>query len=184
MGPKANDVREILTKLRGLGMNAGFRDVSYAVLSRIYEEPELAYRCVFGDSPELTFEAYHAQAYVASVGASVAEFFREEETPADGAGEEVETVSFDDLKKGLIEDMRSLEKLRDSTNMEGGPILDAKEMAQVVARIADIRVKLTEKFNTTERVVEQRVVVEQKFSSVCPWCHHEIAVDPSLFEKN
>ena len=180
MGPKADDVREIVTKLRGLGMMAGLRDVSFAVLSRIYGDPQMAYRSIFGDSPEMDLPEYSSQAHVSAVAAQVDKFFYPDEGDADESGQ---SLSFDDLKQGLIDDMNALIELRDKRTNEGGPMLEPKEMAQVVARIADIRVKLTEKFNTTEHVVEQRVIVENKFDTICPVCHHEISVDPSLFEK-
>ena len=48
-----------------------------------------------------------------------------------------------------------------------------KEMATVVGRIADIRVKLTDKYGATQKEDNHRVVVISKYSSVCPYCHKE-----------
>ena len=173
-------IREIINPLREEGLQVGLRDVAYAVLSIVYVGGrETAFRSVFGDSPEIPFDKYIARPETERVLAAVSDALAPA-GPRSGGGDE---ITFDDLKQGLIDDMRSLEELRDQRTDEGGPLLEPKEMAQVVARIADIRVKLSEKFNTTEHVVEQRVVVDSKYDSVCPYCHHEISVDPSLFEK-
>ena len=167
----AQQVRDLVVGMRSRGLDVGLRDVSFAVLSSVFGDETLAFRAVFGDAPEIPAEEYLALQKVDEVKKAVSE-----EQPGDDETKGGAVISFDDLKEGLIDDMRALEKLRDSVDNEGRPTLEAKEMAQVVGRIADIRVKLTEKFNTTERVVEQRVVVEQKFSSICPYCNREIAL--------
>lgn len=169
----SQQVRDIVVGMRSRGLDVGLRDVSFAVLASVYGDESLAFRALFGDAPEIPVEEYLAMPKVAEVKKAVLD-----EQPDNGEVTGGTVISFDDLKEGLIADMRALEKLRDSADDEGNPTLEAKEMAQVVGRIADIRVKLTEKFNTTERVVEQRVVVEQKFSSICPYCNREIALPP------
>lgn len=166
MTPKASQVRDLITGMRSRGLEVGLRDVSFVALSRLYGDEPLAYRSVFGDA-EMPLDEYMAQEKVEELMKAADSVFPDEQT-----------VTFDELKSGLIDDLRSLEKLRDAKTEDGYPALDAKEMATVVARIADIRVKLTEKFNTTERVIEQRVVVEQKYTNVCPYCHHEFALAP------
>jgi len=179
MGISNDDVREILSGLREQGVEAGLRDVSCAVLVHVYGDRLMAYRSVFGEPPsEGEYNAYWVERKTITIEHEVGKFFPEESDD--------QTVSFDDLKQGLIDDMNSLIELRDAKKIVDGKeyaALDPKEMAQVVARIADIRVKLTEKFNTTERVVEQRVVVEQKYSGVCEYCGHEIAISPSSIEQ-
>lgn len=158
-------VRDIVTSFRSRGSDVGLRDVSFAVLALVFDDDALAFRAMFGDSPAGQQEEYLSQPKIAEVKDAIrAE--QPEDTPSSA-------ISFDDLKEGLIEDMRSLERLRDTLGDDGRPTLEPKEMATVVARIADIRVKLTEKFNTTERVVEQRVVVEQKYNAICA-CGREI----------
>ena len=169
----SQQVKDIVQGLRSRGIDVGLRDVSFVVLARAFGDEALAYRAIFGDRPARPFEEYVEAQTLADVKAAI-----DADAPADDGDAPSPAVSFDDLKDGLIADMRALEELREAKNEDGQPVLDPKEMAQVVARLADIRVKLTEKFNTTERVVEQRVVVEQKFDSVCPYCHHEIAVGP------
>ena len=177
MGPKVDDVREIVNELRGRGLDAGLRDVTFAIMNKMFGDQAFAFRCAFGDPPyKAEPEEYFKCEKVKSVREALEKFFPSGE-------EEQQLVTFDELKKGLIDDMNALILLRDQQTDDGKSTLEPKEMAQVVARIADIRVKLTEKFNTTQRVLEQRVVVENKYNGICPYCRHEISVDPSLFGK-
>ncbi|MBO7684840.1 MAG: hypothetical protein J6Y20_04735 [Lachnospiraceae bacterium] len=169
----SQQVKEIVQGLRSRGLDARLRDVSFVVLASVFGDEALAFRAIFGDRPQCPLEEYLEQPMVQEVKASIAAASPSSDEPA-----EAQAISFDDLKDGLIADMRALEELREAKDEKGVPVLDPKEMAQVVARLADIRVKLTEKFNTTERVIEQRVVVDQKFDSVCPWCGREIALGP------
>lgn len=175
---KTEQVKGIIDALRGAGLSVGLRDVTYAVLSEIgFSERALAFRAVFGDSPEVPLDEYGALEKSVRTASAVREALYS------GSGSRGEEITFDELKSGLIDDLRALEKLRDSVDGDGNPVLDAKEMAAVVARITDIRVKLTEKFNTTETVVEQRVEVLQKYSDICPYCHREISLPTSSDDK-
>ena len=169
----SQQVKDIVQGLRSRGLDARLRDVSFVVLASVFGDEALAFRAIFGDRPQCPLEEYAAQPMIKELRDAV-----DAASPEADAGGAQQAISFDDLKDGLIADMRALEELREAKDENGQPVLDPKEMAQVVARLADIRVKLTEKFNTTERVVEQRVVVEQKFDSVCPWCGREIALGP------
>lgn len=165
------EIRDIITSLRSRGLEVGLRDMSFAVLSIVYDDERLAYRSVFGENPDVSLDEYMGLEKVMELISCVEPFFPEEQS-----------VTFDELKSGLIQDLRALERLRDQKDGDGNSPLDAKEMATVVARIADIRVKLTEKFNTTERIVEQRVEVMQKFTGVCA-CGREIAFPLAPEEK-
>ena len=171
-----SQVRDLVMGLRDAGHDVGLRDAAYALLARTMgASRHLGYRAIFGDNPEVAFDLYEKEERVIRMRDEVERLL--ESLPAESRGD---TVSFDELKQGLIDDMHALEELRDSRNPEtGAPLLDAKEMAQVVARIADIRVKLTEKFGTTERIIEQRVVVNAKFNAICPHCGHEVSAPPS-----
>lgn len=84
------------------------------------------------------------------------------------------SLTYDELKAGLESDLRALIALRDNPDTN----LSTAEQVQITKQIADIRVKLTEKFGTTEQSGEQRVVVLTKFDSICPYCGREICIGP------
>lgn len=167
-------VKDLITSLKQDGYDVGLRDISFVVLSRFFADEATSYRVIFGDGADLPVEMYGASDKVAAIR----EYLEEQmgDSGNDLPVKSDEGLSFDEIKKGLIEDMNALIALRDSTNEDGSSPLDAKEMATVVGRIADIRAKLVDKFGTTEKSEEQRVVVVQKYNSVCPYCRHEISI--------
>lgn len=179
------DVRVFVEDGAAEGYEVGVRDLAYALLKRSFEEPVLAFRAVFGDSPAVPFQTYRFSDKSQFVDTYIYNNFPEDEEKTETeekteADEERKSqgLSFEELKSGLEEDLDSLINLRDMTDADGNPALEPKEMATVVARIADIRTKLVEKFGATEKKIEQRVVVNQKYDAICPWCGHEVAAPP------
>ena len=154
-------IKDLIASMEKRGVKVGLKDISYVYLSQLYDDRTSAYKVLFGKESMENFSVYDASEKVAQLHTLMQEM---------DISPEKEEMSFDELKKGMVEDMQSLIALRDSGDLE------AKDMAAVVARIADIRVKLTSKFGTTEKATEQRVVVNQKYNDVCPYCRHEIAI--------
>lgn len=179
-------VRELISMLQARGYDdAGLRDVIYAMLAIIFgPDRRIGYKALFQDGSAPPFDQYDHLGKIEALRIALTDDLSwvPGTGKPDNGGTGQEEVSFDDLKQGLIDDMRALEELRDARN-DNGPLLDPKEMAQVVARIADIRVKLTDKFGTTERVVEQRVVVNQKYNAICA-CGREIYLPPGAQIKD
>lgn len=180
---KAQDVRDLVARGREKGYDVGLRDISYALLAHLYEDPLLAFRSIFGDVADVPFEDYAASEKAAYVsGEVVARIPAVQDAPAETREEKAapseEGMTYDEIKRGLEEDLKALIALRDSVDAEGYPTLEPKEMASVVGQIATIRVRLVEKFGTVNRNDEQRVVVMQKYDHVCPWCGHEVASPP------
>lgn len=171
-------LKQVISEMKGRGIEVGLRDISFSILRPMFDNPDLPYRAIFGDVKPLSKEYLESPKIIALQEMMTA--ILNQEKAKDAKLEEMRVAtSFDELKQGLIDDMAALEELRDSRNEDGAPVLDAKEMAAVVGRIADIRSKLVDKFSVSEQVTEQRVVVEQKFNSICPFCHREIAIDPN-----
>ena len=69
-------------------------------------------------------------------------------------------------------DLRDIEDFI-NTNKD---MLEPKEMAALIGRKSDIRVKLAEKFGTSDKSEENRVVVIAKYNDICPYCHREISI--------
>lgn len=177
------DIKTLISNAHDEGFTVGLRDVSYAVLCTIIE-PTYAFRSVFGDDPEEPFQSYRLSDKVDYVSSCIKRMLAEHTDDEFDEDEEEEPsgddyMSFDEIKAGLEEDLKSLIELRDGVDDDGKSILDPKEKATVVGRIADIRTKLVERFGSSEKKEEQRVVVLRKFSDICPYCNHEIAIDPS-----
>lgn len=168
-------IKGIISELkeRGYG-DVGMRDISYVVLCRFFKDHNLAFLSLFKDTPDLPYELYDKSDKVLAIESFLEENYAEEKVIVNATEKEKdESISFDELKQGLIDDMNSLIALRDQVNEDGVPVLEPKEMATVVGRISDIRVKLTEKFGATQKEDNHRVVVISKYNKICPHCGRE-----------
>jgi len=169
-----DEIKNIVVEMQIKGHEVSVRDIAYVFLRRFFDSKTVAYRAVF-ESEKITDNAV-SQYEQSNKIEDLTQYLDKEYPENTQTQSESEGLSFDEIKRGLEDDLKSLISLRDRVDEEGNSLLDAKEMANVVGRIADIRVKLTEKFGTTVQSEEQRVVVIQKFNDVCPYCRHEIAV--------
>ena len=169
-------IKGILSELKEQGYDVVVRDISYVILCRCFTDHQFAFRSLFLDDPDLPFDLYDRCDKVLAIEAFLDTNYGEDEPAVvvkDAKDEKGEAISFDELKQGLIDDMKSRETLRDMKDEDGNPALEAKELATVVGRIADIRVRLTTKFGTTEKEDNHRIVVQSKYTKVCPHCGHE-----------
>lgn len=179
-----DDMRAYIDAATKEGLDVGVRDLAYALLNRVFEKPVYSFKTVFSNDSTKTFQSYRTSRKAAFTEEYIDKHFTMEEKIAIDDDEEVTeredvagaNLTFDEIKAGLEEDLQSLISLRDAKDAEGLPMLEPKDMASVVGRIADIRTKLVEKFGSTEKKVEHRVVVNQKYNSICEYCGHEIAV--------
>lgn len=185
MKVESEKLRGVIAQMKAAGYEVGVRDISYVFLSRVFEESVYAFRSVFGDSPDIPFKEYvhspRLERLTEILDQECPPPKEKDELPAfvpEEKKEEDTGMSYGEIKKGLEEDLEALTGLRDQTDPDGNPVLDAKEMATVVGRIADIRVKLTEKFGTKQKGETQRVVVVAKYNDICPYCNHEISRRP------
>ena len=166
-----SELREIIAEMKSRGYDVVVRDVFYYFLCGIFDDEKTVYRTLFGENPETSFAEYTVSNMTQDLKSYLSFRYMDLDTAVVNDGQ-----SFDELKQGMYKDLKALEDLRDQKDDDGEAVLDPKEMASVVRQIADIRVKLTEKFGTTEKSEEQRVVVFQKYDSICPYCGREIAV--------
>lgn len=186
----ASDMKATIAALKEGGYDVGLRDICYVMLSRVFEEPVYAYKALFsGVKDAEQFDEYSIDDKIEELTSYLAKRIPEaKEKPevekiddhsGDASKSSDDNLSFDEIKKGLEEDLASLVALRDQVDEDGNSVLDPKEMASVVGRISAVRVALVEKFGSTQENVEQRIVIAQKYNDICPFCGHEIAVDPS-----
>lgn len=170
-----NQVKGIISDLREQGYNVGVRDIAYVFLCRHFEDHRLVHRALFPDTDDtVDADLYDVSDSLTAIKETLDMNYADEHAPqAESDKEKDEAISFDELKQGLVDDMKSLEELRDMKTEDGKPALEPKEMATVVGRIADLRVKLTEKYGATQKEDNHRVVVVSKYSKICPHCGKE-----------
>lgn len=134
------------------------RDIAYTLLSKMFADSKTAYQCLFGtegydeyvdDEMRSKLEQYLSEAgYIRSVSTD------------DDSGE----ITFEENKK-------EMERLLAKTQaaMEEG-VIEAKDALKIMA---DIRVKLNDKFKVESKKQDRMIIVERKFDFVCPTTRKE-----------
>ena len=163
-------IKKTIEHFKDEGDTIRVRDIAYTLLSKMFVDNKTAYQCLFGsegydeyadDGMRSKLEQYLSDAgYIRSVSED------------DGTG----TITFE-------ENRREMELLLKKTqqSMDDG-LVDPKDGLKIMA---DIRVKLNDKFKVESKQQDRMIVVERKFSGICKYCHHEIYVpsEEELMEK-
>lgn len=173
-----NDVlNQILNEAKSEGIDAKVRDVCFALLSQHIEDKVIVFRCLFDSEskmPESQAEYYIKSKKVKCLEKIIKPHVKSViERPSSKKTKE-NSISFDEnlaymlnIKKETEEAMRSGE-------------MDKKDALKI---LADITVKLNDKFNVNEEVKEQMVVVAPKYDHICPVCSTEVSRRPISKEE-
>lgn len=160
-------LNELVSECKASGYDVKVRDICYSLLCRYFDDSETVYRCLFdphGIESEATIDAYGKSGKTAFLGGKLKKFTYKvkdrKNTPE---------ITFDENLKDML-------KLKEETQkrMDAGEI-SFKDGATI---LKDIAIKLNDKFDVKEEIKDQVVVVEEKFASICEYCHHEINPRP------
>ena len=137
------------------------RDIAYTLLSKMFADNKTAYQCLFGtegyddyadDEMRSKLEQYMSdEGYIKSIS-----------TDADTGG-----ITFE-------QNRREMEILLEKTQqaMDDG-LVDPKDALKIMA---DIRVKLNDKFKVESKQQARYIVVQKRYNNVCPHCNREIYI--------
>lgn len=144
------------------GKSVRVRDIAFTLLAKMFDS-KTAFQCLFGsdnddyynyveDKMRDELEAYLTeQGYIKSVS-----------TDADTGG-----ITFNENK-------REMEMLLAKTQMAlDDGLIEPKDGLKI---LADIRVKLNDKFKVQEQTKDRLIVVNTKYNNVCNHCGHEIFI--------
>lgn len=155
-------IKKTIEHFRKDGLSIRVRDIAYALLSKMFENGVTAYQCLFGGDAD-GFEEYSND--------PLRERLMEYLT-AEGF---IKSVSADAETGGLTfeENKREMEALLRKTQeaMDNG-LVDPKDGLKIMA---DVRVKLNDKFKVESKQQERTIVVNKKYNSLCK-CGREIYV--------
>lgn len=151
-------IKKTIEHFKENGETIRVRDIAYTLLSKMFADSKTAYQCLFGtegyddyadDEMRVKMEQYLSEAgYIRSVSTD------------DDSGE----ITFEENKKEME---RLLAKTQQA--MDDG-LVDPKDALKIMA---DIRVKLNDKFKVESKKQDRMIVVERKFSFVCPHTRRE-----------
>ena len=151
-------IKKTIEHFKESGETIRVRDIAYTLLSKMFADSKTAYQCLFGTEGyddyadgemRVKLEQYLSDAgYIRSVSTD------------DDSGE----ITFEENKKEME---RLLAKTQQA--MEDG-LVDPKDALKIMA---DIRVKLNDKFKVESKKQDRMIVVERKFDYICPKNHVE-----------
>ena len=167
-----DEIKEIIRDVKeGYGHDVTVKDIAFCVLSKVFNDEELAFKVLHGGKVgKKEREKYQASDKMIDLAVYLNKNYTE--SPATQSVSHGTGVTFDELKSGMEDDLRDIEDFI-NTNKD---MLEPKEMATLIGRKSDIRVKLAEKFGTSDKSEENRVVVIAKYNDICPYCHREVAI--------
>ena len=146
-------IKKTIEHFKDEGDTIRVRDIAYTLLSKMFVDNKTAYQCLFGtegyddyadDAMRGKLEQYLSDAgYIRSVSED----------------NDTGTITFE-------ENRREMELLLKKTqqSMDDG-LVDPKDGLKIMA---DIRVKLNDKFKVESKQQDRMIVVERKFNFVCP----------------
>ena len=177
-----NQISKIIEDCKMSGYTIKVRDISYILLSNIYEDETLAYKVVFGsDFDDDDVNQYNKSKAISFLRRYINSNYSESVSNKSKKGKNKD-ITFEDNKAAMIELIEQTEK-----DYNDG-LIEAKDRLKIVS---ELRVKLNDKFKVQEDVKEQIVVVNMKYNSVCA-CGRECYVPTkedlmkqyNLIEKN
>lgn len=153
-------IKTTIEHFREQGENVRVRDIAYTLLAEMFADPKTAYQCLFGGESD-GYGEYSAdpmrdslKEYLTCEG-----FIRSVSDDADTG-----TLTFEENKREMEALLRKTQKAMDDG------LVDPKDGLKL---IADIRVKLNDKFKMERQHQERQIVVEKRFDFVCPMTRRE-----------
>jgi len=154
-----DQIKKTIEHFKESGETIRVRDIAYTLLSKMFVDGKTAYQCLFGsaegyedyadDEMRGKLEQYMSDAgYIRSVSED----------------NDTGTITFE-------ENRREMELLLKKTqqSMDDG-LVDPKDGLKIMA---DIRVKLNDKFKVESKQRERTIIVQRKFDFVCPTTRKE-----------
>jgi hypothetical protein len=172
-------VKQAIEDCKKAGHEIGIRDIAYVFLNKNFDDIRMPYRCLFGldvdYNPDYA-ETYDKTGTMQYLKGYVDMNFSDGTKKKKKAVAEDEDISFEENKAYMLKLKKDIEKAIEDGEMEKKDGYKA---------LADISVKLNDKFQVQGEVKEQLIVVNTKFNAICGSCGREIYIPTKedLMEK-
>lgn len=168
MNISIEDIKKIIEDASKKGFKIGVRDIAFVVLLDAFENEDIAYKCLFGS--ESGFMQEYASVYARTGAIEYIKDYIDILSTNNGSRskkQDVDDITFDENKSYMIKLKKDTEEA-----MANGEI----EKKDALKILADISVKLNDKFNVKDANEDRQVVIVQnKFNAICE-CGREIYV--------
>ena len=168
MNISIEDIKKIIEDASKKGFKIGVRDIAFVILLDAFENEDIAYKCLFGS--ESGFMQEYASVYARTGAVEYIKDYIDILSTNNGSRskkQDVDDITFDENKSYMIKLKKDTEEA-----MANGEI----EKKDALKILADISVKLNDKFNVKDANEDRQVVIVQnKFNAICE-CGREIYV--------
>lgn len=168
MNISVEDIKKIIEDASKKGFKIGVRDIAFVVLLDAFENEDIAYKCLFGS--ESGFMQEYASVYARTGAVEYIKDYIDILSANNGSRskkQDIDDITFDENKSYMIKLKKDTEEA-----MANGEI----EKKDALKILADISVKLNDKFNVKDANEDRQVVIVQnKFNAICE-CGREIYV--------
>ena len=168
MNISIEDIKKIIEDASKKGFKIGVRDIAFVVLLDAFENEDIAYKCLFGS--ESGFMQEYASVYARTGAVEYIKDYIDILSSNNGSRskkQDIDDITFDENKAYMIKLKKDTEEA-----MANGEI----EKKDALKILADISVKLNDKFNVKDANEDKQVVIVQnKFNAICE-CGREIYV--------
>lgn len=155
-------IEEIIDNCMDKGYDVSERDISYLILKREFQDGALAYSMVYNDSYISDYRDYESRDEIVYLREYMNTNYVGKKQKK--AKSDYKDISFDENKDAIIELLEDIKEKYDNGELE------YKDYAKMSA---DLRIKLNDKFNVSEEVNEQQIIVTKKFDYICPYLKKE-----------
>lgn len=164
------ELSEIINECKQNNHNITVRDIAYVVLCRFFDNADVSYRCIYGESRDYSKEygdTYDKTDDINYLKQYVDYLISRKDKPTKKNHQD---ITFEENKAYMLKLKKDTEEA-----MANGEI-EKKDGLKI---LSDLSVKLNDKFQVKDEAVEQVVQVNIKYNSVCS-CGREIYIPTKL----
>jgi hypothetical protein len=149
------------------------RDIAYALLCLQLEDSLIAYKCIFGNDYDYNQE-YHNTYDQTAMMSYLKTYVEVSLISGRGKRKNTEDISFEENKAYMLKLKKDTEEAIEKKE------IDKKDGLKI---LADLSVKLNDRFKVSAEERDQMIVVNAKYDSICPRCGSEVSRRPITKEE-
>lgn len=160
-------IKDTIKDCAKAGHVVSVRDIAYAFLCLHFEDGVVAYKSLFGS--DLDYNQEYQPTYDSTSMMQYLKTYVDVSLTQKKKQKKSEDISFEENKEYMLKLKKQTEEAMQANE------IDKKDGLKI---LADISVKLNDKFKVSSEEHDQIIVVNQKYDSICPNCGCEVARRP------
>lgn len=159
------EITKTIEDCRGQGYDLKMNEIAYVFLLQYFKDKNIVYKILFGsEASDAEISKFDTSAKMKFLKKYLkANYIKGKEE--DNVDSQYSDISFEDNKEAMIKMIEEAEKKYKNNEIEWDKYSD---------RVSKLRIALNDKFKVSEKLDEQRIIVNNKYNDICPYCHHEI----------